>query len=192
MPNVRKRGLSHVGFLTVLWLSIPSLAGCAFGTRKPILSYSPITSPRPAKGIAVQVAPLRDGRFEKELIGYMRNGYGMRTAKVVTETNISTWVTDALKAELTNAGYTVTEGSGPVTINGEVLQVFCDAYLQYEGKVELSLTVRRGSEVLLQKKYQGTSESLNLAGTSKSYALTLEKSLQSALRDVIREIDARL
>jgi hypothetical protein len=169
------------------------MSGCAFGTRKPVLSYTPITPRNPANGVSVHILPFRDQRFDKDIVGYMRNAYGMRTAKVVTETNISDWVTNALKAELANAGYTVLDSKPEsATIEGQVLHVFCDAYLMYEGKVEVELTLRRGSDVLLQEKYRGTTQELNVAGTSRSYALVLQKSLQNALRDAIRDIDNQL
>ena len=51
----------------------------------------------------------------------------------------------------------------------------------YEGKVDVEVVLRRGSNVLFQEKYRGTAEELNIAGTSRSYALILEKSLQMAL-----------
>lgn len=179
--------------LALICASSVLLSGCAFGTRRPILSYTPITPHVPAKGITVQVAPFHDERFDKDIIGYMRNGYGMRTAKVVTETDVAEWVTQALEAELVNAGYTVMDSKpASATVEGAVLHVFCDAFLMYEGKVEVEIAVRRGSDVLLKEKYRGTDQELNIAGTSRGYALVLEKSLQAALQDAVRDIDKRL
>ena len=185
--------IARMASVTLAILIGLTLSSCAFGTRRPVLSYTAITPSSPSNGIPIYVAPFSDERFDKDLIGYMRNGYGMRTAKVITETNLSDWVTDALKAELANAGYTVVDKDPDAAqVSGEILQVFCDAFWMYEGKVELDVSLRQGDAEILREKYRGTSQDVNIAGTSKSYALTLEKSLQNLLRDVVRDVNSRL
>jgi len=155
--------------------------------------YSVITEPQSEKNIDIHVAQFEDERLETEVIGHVRNGYGMKTAKVITTSNIPDWVTEAMKAELQNIGYTITDD--PNTLNvvgGEVIKVYCDSYIAYDGEVGIEVTLKKGKEEVFSRKYLGKDSSMNFAARAKSFAITLERCLQKALSDAVHDIDRAL
>jgi len=178
--------------LTVFCLGI-LISGCAFGTRRPVLKYELGTTTRPSKNINVYVAPFNDERTEKDVIGHVRNAYGMKTAKIITVTNISSWITNALKAELENVGYTVVEDqNNDIAISGEVIKVYVTSMMMYEGEVSAEITVVIDGKEVFTNKYSGSDESINIAVTAKSYGITLERSLQEALVEAVFDIDREI
>lgn len=175
----------------VLILSL-MISGCAFGTRHPLLQYHPVTANANPKNITLFVEKFKDERTEKNVIGHVRNGWGMKTAEVVTDTNIADWVTEALKSELGNGGYIVAKDRTELTTGGEVLRVYCDSYMQYEGEVTISVILKKGETVLLNKKYTGSAKNFNWAATAESYGKTVEQSLQSAMKQLIDDLNTQL
>jgi hypothetical protein len=122
------------------------------------------TQQRPANSIEIYVDKFVDDRLDREVIGHVRNGYGMKTAKVVTTTNISDWVTEAMKAELRNSGYTVSDNpSADNKVKGEVIKVYCDSFMTYDGEVGIEVALERKGEKIFSQKYLGKDESINMA-----------------------------
>ncbi len=185
-----------------------ALHGCAFGTRYVDLSYPPKNPAENGGGIAhaapasvagtqqIVLLPFEDRRLRKEKIGDVLNGYGMKTAKVVASNDVGKWVNDAIALELEKAGYQVKraeknpETSAGLVLSGEILRVFCTAYLSYEGEVSFRTTVKRNGKEILEKTYLGEGEAgLNWAATSKSYGETLSSALAIAISDLVHDID---
>jgi len=168
-------------------------SGCAFGTRRPVLSYTVTGESQPNKNINIYVEQFKDDRLDQDVIGHVRNGWGMKTAKVVTTTNISSWVTEALKAELSNVGYNVVETPNMSNvIGGEVIKVYCDSYMSYDGEVGIEVDLSVNGKEIYSRKYLGKNSSMNFAARAKSYGKTLEKALQTALIDATHDIDREL
>lgn len=177
------------------------LTGCAFGTRRPELLYPPeVVAAEASMPIEAAVAPERtvilaplvDSRSETN-VGEVRNGFGMKTASVVTETSVPDWVHDALHYELERAGYTVLDEPasvpGAITLEGEILTVYCKAFFSYEAEVSLLLTARRGSETLFRTRTTGSgSVGTNWGASSKSYGKSLALALQDALGKLVAEL----
>ena len=180
---------SNIVLMLLLALQI---SGCAFGTRHPLLTYTPLAKSSEPRNISVYVEPFKDERTERNVIGHVRNGWGMKTADVVTDTDISQWVTDALKTELGNGGYVVVKDRTDLVAGGEVITVYCDSFMQYEGTVTLGAILKKNGETLIDKKYTGKATNLNWAATAKSYGLTLDKSLQNAMQQIIADINQKL
>ncbi len=178
-----------IGFAVLVAVSF---AGCAFGTRHPLLSYTPVSTSAQPRNITIYVETFKDERTEKNVIGNVRNGWGLKTADVVTDTSVSEWITNALKAELGNGGYVVAKDRVELAAGGEVITVYCDSFLQYEGTVTLGVVLKRNAEVLIDKKYTGKATNLNWASTAKSYGATLELSLQNTMKQIISDINQKL
>ncbi|MFH1798512.1 MAG: hypothetical protein ABH844_04120 [Candidatus Omnitrophota bacterium] len=185
-----KRIISFVAVLTVL--SSIMASGCAFGTRRPKLEYSAITPVCSQKDVRIRVEKISDVRPDKDVIGNVRNGFGMKTADVVTTTDIADWVTNALKLELNNAGYKVTVKESDNEISGEIVRVFCTANFNYEGEVIVSIILKVGSKVVINKTYSGKATALNWAATSKSYGTTLQRSLQQVMKQIVGDVERSL
>jgi len=198
--------------VSALVLSAASLSGCVLGTREPTLYYPPKAESdavpaahaavKPvAKTVHVVLVPFADQRSDKNVVGTTRNAYGMKMADVIPKNSVPDWVTQALKTELQNDGYIVerrTPGDeGPASrsafVSGEVLNVFCDMYLEYTGQVSLLVRVKRDGKELLNKHYAGEgSAGLAWAATEESYAQSLALALSSAIQKFVRDLDQSL
>jgi hypothetical protein len=199
----RERGkIMKIGVHIALIASMLALTGCAFGTRMAELSYPPneqggglIESAHAAqtemprsRNIVLNVS---DERSERSRIGNVRNTFGMDTADVVTKDDVAGWVEGALANELTNAGYHVTRsgeaaiGDGVISLQAEILTVYCDVYLTYDGEVSMMVILEGKERDTIRKQFEGEGGvGLNWAATSESYA----ESLALALKDVISKI----
>lgn len=204
MPNV----ISVLRCTTKLVLLV-FLAGCAFGTRNATLIYPPkpesqtvsvaqAAAAPAAKNIALVLAPFSDQRTDKKVIGTMRNGFGMRTADVVAMNSVSDWVTQAIKTELENSGYSVKTGTASdsgasAVVSGEVLNVFCDMYFNYAGQVSLLAKASKDGKEVLNKHYSGEgSAGLSIAGTGTSFGQSLSLALAAAVKQFVSELDKSL
>lgn len=192
-------------------VTVVFLAGCAFGTREATLNYPPasdddakvalakVVKPEPREP-KIQLLQFRDERTEKGLVGTVRNGYGMRTADVIAKNSVTEWVTQALKLELQNRGFTVLNGEareivepGSVVISGEILNVFCDMYFSYTGQVSLVVKVSNSAGEMYSRHYAGEgSAGLAFAATSESFAQSLSLALSQALNKLVGDLEAKL
>lgn len=170
------------------------ISGCAFGNRRPCLTYTPFSSSQPGNNITLRVIPFEDSRQFKDTVGYSRNGFGMPCAKVIPQNSVTEWVTSALKLELTNAGYNTSEQEDVSdVIEGEVLDIFCDTYMSYEGRAMLKVVLKKDGKVILDKNYSANKTGgINWAATASSFAKTLDETLQDVLRQVVFDINKEL
>lgn len=182
------KGTGPLNFIVVLLLSFCS--GCAFGTRNFALGYQVGSPPGAPKDVNIYVAPFKDERTEKDVVGHVRNAYGMKTAKIITSSSVGEWVTEALKAELKNMGYDITENSDAnIKVGGEVITVYVTSLMMYEGKVAMEVSLTMDNREIFTRKYEGTNESVNFASRAKSYGKMLEQSLQKATTEAVHDID---
>jgi len=197
---------------TTMILAATLLAGCAFGTRHPTLIYPPAVEPsaitavqaaaKPApKNTQIILSEFSDQRSDKNVVGTMRNGFGMRTADVIPTNSVPDWMMQAMRIELQNDGYAVqTESTGgdrptgaSAVVSGQILNVFCDMYMSYSAQVSLLARLTRDGKELLNKQYQGEgSAGIAWAGTAESYAQSLALALASAVKQFVAELDKGL
>lgn len=192
--------------LTAFTIAIGLLGGCAFGERQAKLGYPPAengneaivsvanAATAPAPRGTVHIAAFEDVRPEKRVVGHVRNGFGMKTAEVVAQRDVPTWVREAIASELQAAGYAVAEGTateGVPVISGAIIRVYCDAYFTYEGEVMLRIETARAGESLIARTYTGKgSAGVSWAATGDSYSESLSLALQDALRQFIAELNS--
>lgn len=191
-----------LSFLAVILL----LHGCAFGTRHVDLSYPPKNPERtgggvahaasaPAIGAQVILLPFENRRLKGDRIGDVLNGYGMKTAKVVAKNDVGEWISQAIVLELEKAGYEVQrmdalkEDASNLVISGDILRVFCTAYLSYEGEVSFRVEVKKEGKELLHKTYLGEGGAgLNWAATADSYGESLSLALEMAVGEFVYDM----
>lgn len=185
------------------------LNACAFGTRTANLSYPPdeddggglISSAKAAEAPSGQAQQVRlsvtDERSKRERIGNVRNTFGMDTADVVTNDDVQAWVDEALMVELENAGYEIVRSTDPVVnddviaLDAEILEVYCDVYLTYDGDVSLLVTLEREGQEPVKRQFEGEgSVGLNWAATAASYSESLALALQDAISEILVEVAA--
>ncbi len=203
--------MSRNGKLIIILLSLVifgSATGCAFGTREVELLYPPqenVTSTMvgeanaaPAAvvpGVKVILVPFEDLRANQKKVGQVRNGYGMKTADVNVTNDVSQWLTAALKLELENAGYDVTvsdEADDTVAplISGEILVVFCDSYMTYEGEVSFLVTVTKDGQELMRSNYHGEGQSINIAATSTGFGNAISMAMEEAAHKFVLKLNS--
>jgi len=188
--------------IVALLISGALMASCAFGERQASLAYPPasdedlISSAEAAPmsgGGEVYIGNFDDVRSSKMIVGHVRNGFGMKTAEVVTQRDVPEWVREALVYELEESSYQVMDGVAPAgrtTISGEIVHVYCDAYFTYDGEVTLRMEAAKSGESVFQSTYTGNgSAGMNWAGTGDSYSQSLSMALQSALRQFVADLD---
>lgn len=199
-----------IRFLIALLLVL-CLAGCAFGTRQPTLIYPPASdaegspvahaAPTPApRNMQITLNPFADERSDKRVVGTVRNAWGMHTADVIPTNSVPDWVLQAIKTELRNNGYTVSDGtpdgdteSTGIVVSGDILNVYCDMNYSYMGQVSLIARVKKGGKELLNRHYAGEgSAGLAIAMTGESYAQSLALALSSAVKHFVRDLNQSL
>ena len=189
-----------------------SLGGCAAGVgeQQVNLQYpprpdagatgKPAEAAMPATGAAPVIALVRfrDVRAEKAVLGVVRNTAGMRTDNVTTPTDISAWVSDALKWELEQAGYRVTllnnnraaQGAGAAaTVSGTIVHMSADDYFFNEGEVILRTAIATTGGKTVNGQYTGTAGGrFKYTATATDFADTLSLALHDALQDMVADI----
>jgi len=171
------------------------LSGCALGPRRPMLGYSIVLQPAVKNNIVIAVSEFKDERtWSKEKIGDVKNGYGMRMGDIIPQNSVTAWVTDALKKELDNAGYIISnEVTTSNSIEGVVLEVYTDSYMNYGGRVKVKVTLRKGEEVLFNNEYSAQKNAGMAWGyTAASYGKTMEWTLQEVMKKIIPDINQAL
>jgi hypothetical protein len=188
------------------------LTGCAFGTRQVTLTYPPAavseaSGPKTAEAATtvsgatkpVILVPFTDQRADKRSIGEVRNGWGMRTADVITDRDVAEWVTRAVMMELTRAGYQVMSRNEVSnfdtlpTLTGDLITIHCTALFSYEGEVSFFAKLERDGYELLKKRYTGRgSAGVNWAATEASYGQSLSLALLESVRGLIADLNTVL
>jgi hypothetical protein len=192
--------------LLVLLVLAASLGGCAFGTRQVTLTYPPNNTAEvvPSVHAETPVSPSQrtividfvDRRSEQQVIGEVRNGWGMRTADVVPLNSVPNWVVDAVKVDLEGAGYTVLHRDASqaslhdALLSGEILTVYCTALFSYEGEVSFIAKLTKDGKERLNKRYSGKGTAgLNWAATSDTYGQSLALALSDAVKQLIQDLE---
>lgn len=132
------------------------LTGCT--TVRDTLGYAPVIEQQENKHITLKIKEFKDLRTEGEQIAKIRNLYGMPIVKVTTKESIPNWVENALKMELSNAGYTIANsyGSEDYRIEGQVIKMFADGYFSYDACLVLNIALKKEDQVIFQKTYEAT------------------------------------
>ncbi len=156
----------------ILLVAIPTLAGCALTTARVDLAYlpdsakkSPLSTLKPMT-IALQIDDQRE-IGERDKVGNKKNGFGMVTAPVVSNREVTAVVYNALKNELENNGHKVvavpTESRADLTITARLKKYWCDFAIhlfdiEMTGTViaEVAVVSPQNNTVLGQKVVNGT------------------------------------
>ncbi|MBS0627179.1 MAG: hypothetical protein JSS09_03090 [Verrucomicrobia bacterium] len=178
----------NILFFTTLAL----LSSC---TTKLALSYDPVIEQKVPNHIEVAVEPFEDARKDIHLVGVKRNGYGMPIIKILTDDNVVSWMTGALKEELSNAGFSTVNKRNPSAyeVKGTILQVWTSTYFIYHGKMQVRISVCKNNLNVFDKVYLfKKSGGFNWAATNKSCSKTLEINLQELCKQFIKDFTTRL
>ena len=170
--------------------------GCAFGTRHVTLNpiKTSLVLDASGQGVFVEVIDKRHPSL-KPVVGHVKNAYGMKTASVVADKEVSIWVKDSIVDELKRFGASVIEDrnnldSKASRITVDVLVCYAQAYMRYGGEVTVALSVKKDTrEIIKGKKYTGkVIPGTSWAATAKSYQKTLELAMEDLLGKLMPDI----
>jgi hypothetical protein len=147
--------------------------GCAFSPANLNVSYDstrakagPLSSVKPLK---VEVGDFADKRPQTDRIGYMRNGFGMETAKVSTTRPAPEIVREAIIAAFNKNGHKVNGGEKDIVVTVDVNVVVQDG---------------RTGRVLLSKEYSGHHNTALLGGYHKEMADVMNAALENLIDQI--------
>ncbi|NGX41224.1 MAG: hypothetical protein KR126chlam4_01063 [Candidatus Anoxychlamydiales bacterium] len=178
--------------LPIISLFIIFLSGC---TSMIHLGYTPAINKCETNNIALQVTTIDDQRTNKKTIGALRNLYGMPIVKIATNDNVPDWVTNALKLELSNAGYIIDEKGSDANylIEGKLLHAFASTYFIYHGRMKIDISLKRDDNVIFHKVYATKkSHGVNWIVQTSICAKTLELNLQEVCKRFITDLNHKL
>jgi hypothetical protein len=181
------------GLCTVL-LSL-TLGGCAFTQANLNVGYD---EAKAVKGPLSEITPRRltigefkDIRPERDKIGYKRNGYGMKTADIVTQKRVPEIVREAVTAEFSKNGHVTAGTTSEFVLAGDITTFWFDLQINFWSvefmgtvAVDLNMTDARSGASLLARKYQGHFNEKSLGGLDSTW----ERVMNTALALMIEEM----
>jgi len=174
--------------------------GCANVDQQPTLVYphtdTQAVGPRHKQII---LTPFLDHRADKTNVGTVDKAFGLSSTQIVPANDVKQWVMEAVKTELQNSGYTVTEGSTPkdtlpgasAAVTGVIVDVSCNS--SDSGKVELIGKIRRAGTEVLNKKYAANGSAKSpFKSTSETCAQSLTVALSASIKRFVADVDGML
>ena len=167
------------------------VSGCAFGTRHVDLADISFDSHRAPLEMSVVVPPVEDYRSDQDSVGCVRNGWGMKTAKVECVDHVPEWLRKSVVDSLRNAGINVIEHAAET--DDPVVQVilhelYCESMMQYDAEVKVAVEIRVDGESRFKGKYSGTAQSMNWAATSSGFEANLNNAAADCFKEMIPEL----
>lgn len=174
------------------------LQGCAFTDESLVVPERPDLVPTgPLSEIdarAFRISPLADEREDKERIGYVKNGYGMKTADIGTETPVTDLVANAIADGLTNNGHQL--GEGDVTVSGTITRFWIDLDMNFTNvevfsdiSVALAFTDSATDSELYSRTYSGHGSLKKGIVTKKVKGEVLALALSNLVEEIVLDED---
>jgi hypothetical protein len=173
-------------------------SGCA-GQRTVSLGYQPVGSQKAAAPIRVAVVKFTDRRTDKTM-GEIAGGFGTQTVLVLPASqDAGQWVTDAMVAELSQAGLQATQAIGAIPpsitirITGNVLEIHARINDGIRATAKVDIIVTNSGMMVLAKQYTGqTSVKASSAPSADDYRRSLESAMQDAMKKATSDILATI
>jgi hypothetical protein len=182
------------------------LPACAFVDQKVELPYSKTNASKASNAKPIMVAKPKDGDLPRGkggriVIGMVKNGFGMKTADVLSDNSVSDWVAAALKDELDQAGFSATlvselpsHVSRGISVNIEHLSVEPDMGFITVGDVchiKLGVQLWKGAQKVREFKVESFSNPRSMVtGWASKKAKSLELAVRECSKKVVAEIKA--
>ncbi len=171
-----------------------SLSACAFGDAKLKVAFDParakagVLSEAPAT--TVDLKDVEDARTEKPQIGYKRNGFGMKTADILSVKPAPEIVKDALAAALEKNGHTI--GDSRYAVKTKLNKFWFDAKtglvtVEFYGSVqaEISVVDQQTGAAIYTELFDGYHSEKTGGGLSKTWT----RVMNVALADLVNKVN---
>jgi len=183
----------------MLLISMLFSAGCAFVDKQ--VSLNPVDAglPEPqAIGGSLRLT-IRDQRRPdlRPLVGHVKNGYGMKTAGVVSDREPAAWLADCISREMARAGVQVhlarsEQDSSPSAreLALDLTKCYVQAYWNFGAEVSVRMTLKVGERTFFSdREYFGKAiNGKRETGTAVSYQATLELAMGDLLAKLIPDL----
>lgn len=185
--------------LRVLIVALTAMAAqaCALVDNEVQLEYQAVAGLTSSSGNArvIFLSLIEDSRPDKSRVGVIRNGYGMETAKVLSKDDASVWVSNTLKGNLEQVGYTVravdadfVPSANQLHLSGQLIKTYSDPQIGF-----LSITMRGDVQATMQAEYLGRRSRKLIVGQYEEESLIStggdlhKRVLNNALSDFVRK-----
>ena len=188
--------------LSISLFALAILQGCALTNAHIDLTYLPAAGVKSPLGtispmqVVLQVEDQRPAD-ERQWVGNKRNGYGMVTAWVKSNKEVSSVVSDALKNEFVSNGHKVVEGKEAPSDVGIIVglkRYWSDVSIHFWdieviGILNADVTIRdpRKDSVLLLRPIQSTFRDSRAIVTDEAYESVLNGALSEFIRSFARD-----
>lgn len=182
-----------------LLVVLATVGGCAFtqatlnvGYTEAMANRGPLSSIAPRR---IDVGAFADKRPETNKIGYKRNGFGQKTADIVTAKPVPDIVKEALIAEFKKNGHDVTTAERDLVLAGDITTFWFElqvnfATIEFFGTSAITLNVVGGrtGTTLLTRNYQGHYTEKSLGGLDATWERVMNEALQRMVREVATDL----
>jgi len=148
----------------------------------------------PNQTVFVKVIDKRDASLLKNVVGHMKNGFGMKTAEIVSDKDCSMWVRDCIVQALKQTGVKVVADER--SIDNKSSRVFVDLQFCYAqphmwnigGEVTIALNVSKGKQdIIKDKQYAGNGT--HWESFQRVFELAMQDLMQKMMPDIIQAIN---
>lgn len=180
--------------LAVIAFAGLSLSACAFGDAKLKVAFDPATAKAgvlsEAPPTTVDLKDVDDARVEKPQIGYKRNGFGMKTADILSERPAPEIVKEALAAALEKNGHSL--GESRYAVKAKLNKFWFDAKtglvtVEFYGSVqaEVSVVDQETGSAIYTELFDGYHSEKTGGGLSKTWT----RVMNAALSDLVNKVN---
>ena len=171
------------------------LSGCAFTDAKVKVGYAEAGASRgPLSTVAsrrVEVGTFADKRPETDRIGYKRNGFNQKTAKIESQKPVPEIIREALAAELAKNDHRPGASDPELVFSGEIAEFWFDmsvgfATIDFVGTTSIALNVRdaKTGTVVLSRTYRGYHKETAMGGLEGTWEHVMNTALAAMMREI--------
>jgi len=180
-------------------LGLSYIGGCAFGDRHihelvydGVAISEKITNPN--EKLEIWVGNFKNRSKTGNIIGCVRNGYGMKTAKVIVDNKVKNpigkWIRKAFIDELKRAGCEIEDYK--YRLEGEVNEFYTDMMFIYDTRLALSVRIYKDGRIVYRDAFHDSSTMHGFWASCGEYKRASNKSLENILRVAVPRIITKL
>jgi ABC-type uncharacterized transport system auxiliary subunit len=182
--------------IAILVAAAAALSACAYGDAKLALAYDGSTAKAgvlsEAPATTIYLADVEDRRVEKQRIGYKRNGFGAKTADIVSERPVPEIVEEALASALQKNGHILGGPEERFAIKPALTNFWFDyktgfVTVEFYGQVqtELSVVDQSTGTAIYSEVFDGYYSEKTGGGLKKTW----QRIMNAALADLVSKIN---
>jgi len=195
------RSMISVSFLS---LSMVIFAGCATAPPPVSILYSPSSEVRGGAGTLFMKtsdkhpAPNKENQWVRFVIGKQMDSYGAITGEILSVNSQADMMFDAMKRELTAAGYSIESGTSmprgvPKGLDLTSIQIELDETasipkIEAEGTVKVSMDVSKNGAVVKKLSYESKVSDTAIINRDNLPRDIIEKGLRGVLSQAVPDI----